>query len=119
MILKIKKRKHNKKIINLMNIFNNTYIYFTFPENIYLYKFQSFVNNILFIYYKDYIYKAQLEYSIKKLPIPSPVAFGFKYFNYTEEYDPIQLKFLYVICTKKLKPFLNSMIFGNFFNKII
>ena len=49
MILKIKKRKHNKKIINLMNIFNNTYIYFTFPENIYLYKFQSFVNNIIYL----------------------------------------------------------------------
>ena len=52
--LKNKKRKHKKKIINLMNIFKNTYIYFTYPKNIYLYKFQRFVNNILFRYYKDY-----------------------------------------------------------------
>ena len=32
-----------------MNIFNNTYIYFTYPNNIYLYKFQRFIYKILFI----------------------------------------------------------------------
>ena len=42
--------------------FNNTYIYFTYPRNIYLYRFQRFVKNVLFIYYKEYVYKAQMEY---------------------------------------------------------
>lgn len=97
--LKNKKRKHKKKIIHLMYIFNNTYIYFTYPKNIYLYKFQRFVNNILFSYYKDYIYKAQLEYpSIKELPTPVVIGFGYKY--YLEEYDPIQLKILLGLCKK-------------------
>ena len=39
-----------------MSDFNNTYIYFNLPKNIYLCKFQKFVNNILFSYYKDYVY---------------------------------------------------------------
>ena len=97
--LKNKKRKHKKKIIDLMYIFNNTYIYFTCPKNIYLYKFQRFVNNILFSYYKDYIYKAQLEYpSNKELPTPVVISFGYEY--YAEEYDPIQLKILLGLCKK-------------------
>ena len=99
--LKNKKRKHKKKIINLMDIFNNTYIYFTYPKNIYLCKFQRFVNNTLFIYYKDYVYKAQLQYpSINKLPISVVIT---SYYNYYEqEHDPIQLKILPALCKKIL-----------------
>ena len=93
MILKIKKRKHKKKIINLMNIFNNTYIYFTYPRNIYLYKFQRFVNNTLFIYYKDYVYKESIK-PIKELPIAAAVSHDY------EEYNPIQLKILPDLCKK-------------------
>ena len=97
--LKNKKRKHKKKIINLMGIFNNSYIYFTYPKNIYLYKFQRFVNNILFRYYKDYVYKAQLEYpSIKELPTLAVISFGNDF--YEEEYDPMQLKILLSLCKK-------------------
>ena len=100
--LKNKKRKHKKKIINLMKIFNTTYIYFTYPKNIYLYKFQRFVNNILFRYYKDYVYKAQLQYSfVKESPIP--VVLGFSVDDYYEEYNPIQLKMLPDICERKRK----------------
>ena len=98
--LKNKKRKHKRKIINLMSIFNNAYIYFTYPKNIYLYEFQRFVYNILFRYYKDYVYKAQLEYSsIKEIPVPVVISF-FKYEYYEEEYDPIQLKILPGLCKK-------------------
>ena len=94
-----KKRKYKKKIINLIYIFNNTYIYFSYPKNIYLYKFQRFVNNILFSYYKDYIYKAKLEYpSVQELPEYVVISFGHKF--YQEDYDPLQLKILYRLCKK-------------------
>ena len=72
-----------------MNIFNNTYIYFTYPKNIYLHEFQRFVNNILFRYCKDYVYKAQLQYPfIKESPTPAEGCYEY------ECYDPIQLKIL-------------------------
>ena len=98
--LKNKKRKHKKQIINLMKIFNTTYFYYTYPKNIYLYKFQRFVNNILFRYYKDYVYKAQLEYPFVK-ESPLPAVLGFSVDDYFEEYDPIQLKMLPDICERK------------------
>lgn len=98
--LKNEKRKHKKKIINLLKIFNTTYIYFTYPKNIYLYKFQRFVNNRLFRYYKDYVYKAQLEYPFVK-ESPFPAELGFSVGNYFEEYDPIQFKMLPDICERK------------------
>lgn len=92
--LKNKKRKHMEKIINLMYIFNNTYLYyFTYPKNIYLYKFQRFVNNKLFIYYKDYVYKASIK-PIKEIPIVTEGGSDY------EAYDPIQLKKLPSICKR-------------------
>ena len=45
-----------------MEIFKNTYIFISLPKNKYLNDFQNFVNNILFRYYKDYVYKAKLKY---------------------------------------------------------
>lgn len=82
-----------------MSDFNNTYIYFNLPKNIYLCKFQKFVNNILFSYYKDYIYKAKLEYpSVQELPEYVVISFGHKF--YQEDYDPLQLKILYRLCKK-------------------
>ena len=56
-------------------------------------------SNILFSYYKDYIYKAQFEYSSNK-ELPRPVLVGFGYQYYVEEYDPIQLKILTRLCKK-------------------
>ena len=98
--VKDNKRKNKKKIINLMNIYNNTYIYISLPKNIYLYKFQKFVNNILFSYYKGYIYKAQLQYpSIKELPTPVVLILGFN--SCEEEYNPMQIKILPALCKKK------------------
>ena len=97
--LKNKKRKNKKKIILLMDIFNNTFFYVTYPNDMYLCKFQKFIYKILFIYYKDYIYKARLEYSyIKDLPKPVVVSLGFEY--YQEEYDPIKLKILFFLFKK-------------------
>lgn len=72
-----------------MNDFNNTYIYFNYPKDKYLYKFQKFVYNTLFTYYKDYIYKAQLEYySDKEIPTFASATLD------DEDYDPLQLKIL-------------------------
>ena len=85
-----------------MSDFNNTYIYFNLPKNIYLCKFQKFVNNILFSYYKDYVYKAQLYYPFYE-EIPSPA--GGSYFE--EFYDPIQLKFILTL-NKKFMDYWNG-----------
>lgn len=90
------KRKHMKKVIRLINIFNYTYSYFHYPNDEYLYRFQIFVKDKLFNYYKDYIYKAQMEYYYKKeLPWPSCIAFN--EYGIEEDYNPTQLKFIYDI----------------------
>ena len=83
---KYKKTKHKKKVQNLMILFNNTRIYFSYPINLYLYEIQKYFNNILFIYYKDYVYKACLSFTV--------VCGGE---NNEEEYYPIELKILPVL----------------------
>ena len=90
--VKNKKRKHKKKIISLMSVFNNTCLYFTYPYHSYLYEFQMFVINIIFRYYKDYVYKAQWEYHFKE-ELPVAVAAGFDY----ESYGLIKLKILFYL----------------------
>ena len=93
--IKTNKRKHKKKVIRLMSIFNNTYIYFHYPNDEYLYRFYIFVKRILFNYYKCYIYKAQMEYYKGGLPMPSIIACN--EYGLEEDYNPSQLKFIYDI----------------------
>ena len=50
---------------------NNTYFYFSYPFDKYLIDFQKIVNRILFRYYKDYKYKAKLEYYKYEMQYPA------------------------------------------------
>lgn len=84
-----------------MAIFKNTYIFISLPKNKYRNDFQKFVNNILFRYYKDYVYKAKLKYyPIKELPRPKVLIFFTLNKNYEVKYDPLQLKILPDLCKK-------------------
>ena len=84
-----------------MEIFKNTYIFISLPKNKYLNDFQKFVNNILFRYYKDYVYKAKLKYyPIKELPRLKVLIFFTLNKYYEVKYDPLQLKILPDLCTK-------------------
>ena len=92
--IKRNKRKHRKKVRRLMDIFNNTYIYFRYPNDIYLYFFQKFVRSKLFYYYKDYIYKAQMEYYLKR---PYAAVISFNEYGLEKDYNPTQRKYINVI----------------------
>ena len=60
--IKNNRRKNKEKIKRLMEEVNNTYLFFTYPFDKYLVDFQKMVYRVLFRYYKDYIYKARIEY---------------------------------------------------------
>ena len=94
--MKMKRRKYKTKIKSLMEEINNTYLYFSYPSDKYLIDFQKMVYKILFRYYKDYLYKAKLEYD--KYEMQDVVCFSLKpgSTRWEYEFDPFQLKHLFI-----------------------
>ena len=95
--IKMKRRKYKKKIKSLMEEINNTYFYFSYPSDKYLIDFQKMVYRVLFRYYKDYKYKAKLEYDIYEMQ--NVVCLSLEKGSKTIEYlfDPFQLKHLFIL----------------------
>lgn len=106
------KRKNKEKVDSLMNIFNNTYMFINFPKDKYLYKFYIFVKNKLFYYYKDYIFKAKMEYEKKEIPWAAEIIIHNKKVEVL--YDPFKLKYLYIT----FKQNINDLIYVNTINNI-
>ena len=94
--IKMKKRKYKTKIKSLMEEINNTYFYFSYPSDKYLIDFQKMVYRILFRYYKDYKYKAKLEYD--KYERQNIVCLSLEAGSTTWEFafNPFQLKHLFI-----------------------
>ena len=94
--IKMKRRKYKTKIKSLMEEINNTYLYFSYPSDKYLIDFQKMVYRILFRYYKDYKYKAKLEYD--KYEMQNIVCLSLESGSKTWEFEfnPFQLKHLFI-----------------------
>ena len=94
--IKMKRRKYKKKIKSLMEEINNTYFYFSYPSDKYLIDFQKMVYRVIFRYYKDYKYKAKLEYD--KYEMQNAVCLSLEKGSNTLEisFDPFQLKNLFI-----------------------
>ena len=94
--IKMKRRKYKKKIKSLMEEINNTYFYFNYPTDKYLIDFQKMVYRVIFRYYKDYKYKAKLEYD--KYEMQNIACLSLEEGSKTLEFsfDPFQLKHLFI-----------------------
>ena len=94
--IKMKRSKCKKIIKSLMEEINNTYFYFSYPSDKYLIDFQKMVYRVIFRYYKDYKYKAKLEYD--KYEMQNIACLSLEEGSKTLEFsfDPFQLKHLFI-----------------------
>ena len=94
--IKMKRKKYKTKTKSLMEEVNNTYLYFSFPSDKYLIDFQKMVYRILFRYYKDYKYKAKLEYDKYEMQNIASLYLEAGSTTWEFEFNPFQLKHLFI-----------------------
>ena len=94
--IKMKQRKYKEKIKSLMEEINNTYFYFSYPTDKYLIDFQKMVYGLLFRYYKDYKYKAKIEYDKYEIQFAACASQEEDSKTIEFSFDPFQLKNLFI-----------------------
>ena len=79
-----------------MEEINNTYFYFSYPSDKYLIDFQKMVYRVIFRYYKDYKYKAKLEYDKYDTQIAACASLEKGSETIEFFFNPFQLKHLFI-----------------------